>query len=636
MRALSLLLALLLALPAGAAGSPELFVRQVPLPDGFILGMDVSSVLSLERSGVVFYRASGQAGDLFEILSENGVNYIRVRVWNDPYDAQGRGYGGGNSDVAAACEIGRRAAQHGMKLLVDFHYSDFWADPGKQQAPKVWEGLRVDAKAEALYRFTLHSLSAMRDAGADIGMVQLGNETNNGLAGETIWMNRFKLMAAGSRAVRAFDPGVRVAVHFSNPESAGAYRTYADKLAYYRLDYDVFATSYYPYWHGTLHNLQAVLSGIREDYGKQVLVAETSYAYTPQDSDFHPNTIGAGGHYEQPWPFTPQGQANAVRDIADAVLQAGGIGLFYWEGAWISVGDSREGNAALWEAYGSGWASSHAASYDPADAGQYFGGSACDNQALFDSGGRALPSLAVFKLLRTGQAAPLRVDALADARLVLDLGSAVHLPDTVDAVMNDNSRQAIPVAWEPFDEGAMRAGGEASYRVLGTAGGLPATCLLDFMRFNYLKNPGFEEEDATMWEANDLGSIEQLYVEEKKSDAKEGKRHYHFYSAARDSVAFTLEQEVSGLPEGRYAFSISIMGGDAGQSDIHSYVKINGAVVQTAPAAITVYNSWDTPEIHGFAVREGDRVTVGISVRCQGPGAWGKVDDARLTLEPAP
>ena len=107
----------------------------------FIRGMDISSVLSLEKSGVRFFDESGREDDIFRILAENGVNYIRVRVWNHPFDANGNGYGGGNCDVSTAKEIGRRAAEYGMKLLVDFHYSDFWADPQKQQSPKGWKDI---------------------------------------------------------------------------------------------------------------------------------------------------------------------------------------------------------------------------------------------------------------------------------------------------------------------------------------------------------------------------------------------------------------------------------------------------------------------------------------------------------------
>ena len=114
-------------------------------PD-FIRGMDVSSVISLEKAGVRFKNADGETEDIFKLLSDGGVNYIRVRVWNDPYDGNGKGYGGGNNDLEAAAEIGRRAAENGMKLLVDFHYSDFWADPSKQKAPKEWSELSLSEK----------------------------------------------------------------------------------------------------------------------------------------------------------------------------------------------------------------------------------------------------------------------------------------------------------------------------------------------------------------------------------------------------------------------------------------------------------------------------------------------------------
>ena len=375
---LSLLLFLMLCLSASAPAEEaacSLYIKAVPdLPEDFALGMDVSSVLALEAAGVRYYDHDGVERDLFDILRENGVNYIRVRVWNDPFDAEGHGYGGGNNDITAAVEIGRRATEHGMRLLVDFHYSDFWADPSKQMVPKAWKNKRTTAKVQLLKQYTLDSLTQLKEAGVDVGMVQLGNETNGRLCGEKTWMNIYKLMREGSRAVREIFPGALVAVHFANPESAGSYMTYASKLAYYNLDYDVFATSYYPYWHGTLENLARVLSEVADTYGKQVMVAETSYAYTLMDGDFSGNTIGEGGAYEKPYPITVQGQANEVADVIAAVNAIGGLGVFYWEGAWIPVGGaSYEENAALWEQYGAGWASSYAGAYDPKDAGIYYG-----------------------------------------------------------------------------------------------------------------------------------------------------------------------------------------------------------------------------------------------------------------------
>ena len=366
----------------------------------FILGMDASSVPSLEAGGVQYYNKEGQAQDVFEILSDAGINYIRVRVWNHPFDENGNGYGGGNCDMENALTIGKRATQYGMKLLVDFHYSDFWADPGKQMAPLAWRDMTIEEKTDALYHFTCDSLTRLKDAGVDVGMVQIGNETNGGLAGEKSWENMARLFSAGARAVRETLPKALVAVHFTNPEKPGAYEYYSRQLAELGVDYDVFATSYYPQWHGSLENLQKVLQAVNATYGKQVLVAETAHAYTAEDMDFHPNTVTA--ETQTPYPKTPEGQAAWVRDVAKAVSEIpGGMGLFYWEGTWIAAGGSSwEENKALWETYGSGWASSFAGRYDPRDAGQYYGGCAVENQAFFDSRGRALESLGVFAKIR--------------------------------------------------------------------------------------------------------------------------------------------------------------------------------------------------------------------------------------------
>ena len=170
-----------------AVTSSSLYVRQIPdLPEDFILGMDASSVPALEAGGIRYYDFDGNEKDVFAILSENGINYIRVRVWVDPFDASGHGYGGGNCNIDTAVEIGKRATQYGMKLLVDFHYSDFWADPGKQMVPKAWAGMEIEEKAAALGTYTTESLQKLRDAGVEVGMVQLGNETNGMLCGEHI------------------------------------------------------------------------------------------------------------------------------------------------------------------------------------------------------------------------------------------------------------------------------------------------------------------------------------------------------------------------------------------------------------------------------------------------------------------
>ena len=388
-----------------AVTSDTLVVEKVEnLPADFILGMDASCVPALEKSGVRYYDHEGQEKDVYRILSENGINYIRVRIWNDPFDGAGNGYGGGNCDIHNAVTIGKRATENGMKLLVDFHYSDFWADPAKQMVPKAWASLDFDGKCDALYAFTKESLQLLKAAGVDIGMVQIGNETNGSLCGETEWAKICRLISAGAAAVRESCPETKVAVHFANPEKSGTYENYAKQLETYQVDYDVFASSYYPFWHGSMENLSNLLSEIARTYGKEVMVAETSYAYTAEDTDFSHNTVGAGSEVDG-YSFTVQGQADLVRDVIDLLANKTekGIGVFYWEGTWISAGGKAYAeNAALWEKYGSGWASSYAGAYDPDDAGKWYGGCAVDNQALFDAKGRALESLKVFALVRQG------------------------------------------------------------------------------------------------------------------------------------------------------------------------------------------------------------------------------------------
>ena len=217
------------------------------LSKDFVNGVDVSSYLSLVESGAKYYDEKGDETDLFDLLENAGVNYVRLRVWNDPFPWDEDGnykyvgadgtteykaaavtqagisvngvqqyclvddpdtqvyrevYGAGVCDVATAAIIGKKATDHHMKVLIDFHYSDFWADPKKQRVPKQWEGMSLEEKTSALSEFTEESLNTLLDAGVDVGMVQVGNEINNGMAGETDEANVYQLLKAGSAAVR--------------------------------------------------------------------------------------------------------------------------------------------------------------------------------------------------------------------------------------------------------------------------------------------------------------------------------------------------------------------------------------------------------------------------------------------------
>lgn len=363
-----------------------------------IRGVDISSILAVENAGVIFCNKYGRKQDIFRTLSEHGINYIRVRVWNEPYDSRGNSYGGGNCDLYTAAEIGRRAAKYGMKLLVDIQYSDFWADPEKQTRPKYWIQHDHETLKGEIYKYTAWVLETISEAGGNIGMVQVGNETNCFFCGETDMYKICDLFASGDQAIRDFDRSVLIAHHFANP-STGSYAWYAQVMDECNLDYDVFATSYYPYWHGTTENLTTVLKEIADTYNKYVMVAETAYPYTSEDGDTFGNAVSEDSDSAVfRYDISVEGQAQCLTDVFQAVANVGekGIGVFYWEPAWLGVnGISWEEQSSLWKKYGSGWATDYAAEYDASVTSA--GGSSYDNQALFDFEGNSLKSLQVFR-----------------------------------------------------------------------------------------------------------------------------------------------------------------------------------------------------------------------------------------------
>ncbi len=397
-----LILAVSLGKPAEA--NAQISVNKITgINNQTIRGVDLSSLLAEQRSGVTYATQQGKRANIFNILRQSGVNYVRLRVWNDPYDAQGQGYGGGNADLSNAIQIGQEATKHHMKVLIDFHYSDFWADPSKQTAPKAWVTYSVSQKKAALYHYTLTSLQKLKAAKINVGMVQIGNESNGGIAGVKDWGDMCQLFSAGSQVVRKIDPKALIALHFTNPQQKGLYSWISKTLARYHVDYDVFASSYYSYWHGSAANLTNVLKAVAKTYHKKVMVAETSYPYTYQDGDGSANTVTAETKdLDLKYPVSVQGQATAIHDVFQAIARVGraGLGVFYWEPAWIPVGSASQSayDQILWQKYGSGWATPYAADYDAS--AKDAGGSSWDNQSLFDFQGNALPSLKVFKQIQ--------------------------------------------------------------------------------------------------------------------------------------------------------------------------------------------------------------------------------------------
>ena len=392
-----------------------------------IRGMDISSYLALKKAGVKYYDYEGNETPLLKVLHDNGINYIRIRIWNDPFNADGETYGGGGNDVSTGVEIAKEAAQYDMKVLLDFHYSDFWAEPAVQLVPKAWKKdvNNTEKMCSDVYDFTKESIQKFKDAGANIGMVQVGNEITNGLLGiysnrdkgesfNVIWGDKKKstevnkYLKAGIKAVREYTPQALVALHLETP-NVWKYKTIMNTWKRDNVDYDVLGSSYYPFWSiaakantpKTLKDVQTLAAS----YGKMFAVFETSWVNSLNDGDGTPNSIGDStntGAYE----VGPQGQVNELTDLYDTVLsQDNGLGTFYWEGAWIPVKagwTNWEYNKQIADQYGTGWASKGALGYFP-DSKMYYkgkaawGGTSWDNQALFDINGYPLQSLKFYK-----------------------------------------------------------------------------------------------------------------------------------------------------------------------------------------------------------------------------------------------
>ena len=612
----------------------EIFLEPIAdISDDFIRGMDASAVLVNEKSGVTYYNYEGQEQDVFMTLAQSGVNYIRLRVWNDPYDENGHGYGGGNNDVATAIELGRRATKYGMKVCIDFHYSDFWADPKRQHAPKAWEGMSGKEKSDALYQFTKESLTKILDAGVDVGMVQVGNEINNGMSGETDVPTVMNLLSSGSRAVReiaeTYGKDIQIVLHYTNIEQTDEIDGIASNLQSAGVDYDIFGLSYYPFWDGTNENMQSVAKNIQEKYGKKVVIAETSYCYTSEDGDGSGNSFVGIDDLVDGYAATVQSQATMIRDICAAANEVGVIGVFYWEGTWIPVGKATADNSPIWEEFGSGWASSYAADYDPDDAGLYYGGCSWDNQAMFDFEGYPLASLNVFKYLKYGSTAPLAVDYIPDVNVTCDVGGKLELPEMIDIIYNDRSaNKQSAVTWDEALLGAIDTNVGGTYEVTGTLeDGTMVTCHIEVIMINHVLNPSFEDKDTSMWKVTYVGDNNPTDFQEKADDAYTGDIAFHFWSADSD-MEFSIEQEFTDLEPGTYQLFAYAQGGDmANDAEMELYAVTNGEE-QTDSFMMTTYADWKNPTIPEIKVTDGT-LTIGVRIKCNAK-SWGTVDDFTL------
>lgn len=364
-----------------------------------ILGVDVSTYLEELEHGAVFYDGD-KPTDPLEDFVRNGVDWMRIRIWNEPFSEKGEAYLAGSCDLEHYIRLASLAKAKGFSILMDIHYSDFWADPGKQFPPKAWRGMDMDALEKAVYEFTARCIERSAEAGVAPQMVQIGNEITNGI----LWPcgklenpdgtrgnydNLCRLLKAGERAVRERLPEAKIMLHLERSNDKAVYREFFTEMEKHGVSYDVIGASFYPYWHGTPDELFDNLRACRA-FGKDIMLAEIGYGFTDKgySRDGRENRLvidseraivpGVSEHY----PLSPEGQAKYVRELLARARAEGLKGVFYWEPLWIP------GEGICWAS----------------EAGQAYireeGMSTANewaNQCLFDYEGRKLPAFDEFK-----------------------------------------------------------------------------------------------------------------------------------------------------------------------------------------------------------------------------------------------
>ena len=316
--------------------APSQQVATLVLPATFWRGGDVSSLTRIEQGGAAF-RDGGGAGDALAILARSGANAFRLRLFVDPNHQDVV-----VNDLPYTIALAKRVKAVGGKLLLDLHYSDTWADPGAQATPAAWQSLGIDALEQQVEDYTASVVSQLKAAGALPDIVQIGNEIDDGLlwplgkiaatgADSAASRARFgRLLSAGVRGVRrplAAGDAVRLMLHYSQGGNASGAQWFFDLVAQQGVAYDLIGVSYYPWWHGSVADLQGTLSALAQRYGKDVMVVETEY---PWRAGFAPS---GGSVAAMTWPATPAGQTQFLRDVLAAVIATPGghgAGVLWW------------------------------------------------------------------------------------------------------------------------------------------------------------------------------------------------------------------------------------------------------------------------------------------------------------------
>ncbi|MGO4912828.1 glycoside hydrolase family 53 protein [Leeuwenhoekiella sp. W20_SRS_FM14] len=344
------LLLLVLLVSSCDKPNPDRFIAQ---PEAPVLGADLSYVNEIEDSDAYFTWA-GDTIDPYAYFAEKGANIIRLRLWHNPEHSPYSNF----EDVKRSI---RRAHGAGVAVLLDFHYSDFWVDPQKQERPKAWDAIQDDnLMADSVYNYTFKTLSKLAEENLQPQWVQIGNETNieilqprDTVGNDTInWERNALLLNSGIKAARdfsdVFTQPVKIVLHIAQPENALNWFRNAEE--YKVSDFDIIGLSYYSKWSTyPLNELAVAIDSLKNTFNKEVIIVETAYPHTLENADHAENILGEDALIAN-YPATPEGQKNYMIKLTREVLKAGGLGVIYWEPAWVtSTSKTLWGTGSHWD-----------------------------------------------------------------------------------------------------------------------------------------------------------------------------------------------------------------------------------------------------------------------------------------------
>jgi len=388
-------------------------------------GADVSFIPQIEDLGGA-YKENGIPQDPLKIFKDHGMNCIRLKLWHTPAEPY--------NNLAKILVMAKRIKERELKFILDFHYSDTWADPGKQTKPVAWQSLSFSALKDSVYEYTKKVIRALYDQNTLPEIVQLGNEItagmlwNDGRVGGTFntqqqWQNLGELIKAGIRGIReSCNAGnsVLIMIHLDRGGDNGGCKWFFDNLLLQNVEFDIIGLSYYPWWHGTLDQVKTNLNDLAVRYGKDLMIAETAYPWTLQWFDNVNNIVSQTDQLHAGYPATVTGQAAFLRDLMKIIRNVKnqkGQGLCYWAPEYISV-----------QPLGSPW----------------------ENNALFDFYGNVLSSMAVFSE-EPAVLTPMNVTIKLNTSTLLDALQTYHFTQIrgeVSGVSNDTLPDGKKVTWD--------------------------------------------------------------------------------------------------------------------------------------------------------------------------------------------